>query len=227
MKTGRESATAGQANPLTQARSVRRYTEWTAPLRYGLAGRLVFALKQDAREATTRALCPNTTGRVVLDIGAGDGRLLRAILRGQPRRICLIDLSGPLLDKAAAPWRARGIETTTRIADIQAEPVPEAPDADIVLCIGVSEYVADLPALLDRLTAHASATVLVDLTKRATVNARVRRLVLGAAGVALTDLAPSGLERLLAPFRARGSGWTIRVVDVGYTWLVRLDRAVR
>lgn len=150
MITGRDRARASAPQSGQAVQAVRRYTEWTAPLRYGLAGRLVFALKQDAREATTRALCPNTS-RVVLDIGAGDGRLLRAILRGQPRRICLIDLSGPLLDKAAAPWRARGIETTTRIADIQAEPVPEAPDADIVLCIGVSEYVADLPGLLVRL----------------------------------------------------------------------------
>ncbi|QWT18887.1 class I SAM-dependent methyltransferase [Bacillus sp. NP157] len=103
-------------------------------------------------------------GRSVVDAGCGSGRYLRHALARGATTLVGVDLSAPMLARAAGVFADTPASARIALAqgDLRTLPVPDA-SADVVLCGLAVGHVPDLAAVLRELAriARPGATVLV------------------------------------------------------------------
>jgi SAM-dependent methyltransferase len=158
-----------------------------------LFARRAAAAQGQITPSTTAARAALPAGGVVLDVGCGAGAAALA-LADQAGTLIGVDAAPNLLADFAARAQATGRAVQTVLGAWPAV-APQTPVADVVVCHHVVYNVADLPAFIRALTAHARGRVVLELTARhplADLNAlwlRFHRLVRPVAPTADTALA--------------------------------------
>jgi len=122
-----------------------------------------------------RWLAP-VTGHV-LDMGAGDGRFLRSVLPPRIEEITLVDLAPRPLHEALA--RVADRAATVRAIDGNLARV-DPPIADVVLALGITDYLSDWCGIVNRLRSHARLALIIDFPRRAWLHRRDTQLHAGS-----------------------------------------------
>lgn len=118
-----------------------------------------------AEERAMLGLLPSRLdGQCVVDAGCGSGRYLRHAMARGATTLVGIDLSGPMLSRAAALFdeAPRGTRIALARGDLAALPLPDA-SADLLVCGLVVGHVARLAPVLHEFArvARAGATLLL------------------------------------------------------------------
>jgi SAM-dependent methyltransferase len=140
-----------------------------------------FRAGAEARRDVIRGWLTSVTGHV-LDVGTGDGRFLADVLPPRVDAITLIDLAPRPLAEAAE--RLAGRAAIVRTVDGDVEQVTP-PVADVVIALGISDYLADWAAIVDHLRGRARELVIIDFPRGGTVRTLARRMWLHLHDVTL------------------------------------------
>lgn len=196
---------------------MERYFSDRYPRRDRVAGVPLLRRGAEDRLALVRGWVPRWEGLAVLDAGCGDGAFLRRALAGRPARLRLEDLSPAQLARAEGGLRGRADAVEAAVADVSA---PGAPGGfDVVLALGVSDYVADWAGLMRALLARCAAGVVIaDFPRRGVPHHLLRRCWLALHGVRLSTGSRARLEAVISACGARAE-----VVRLPLHWMVRLQ----
>ena len=115
----------------------------------------------------------------VLDVGTGTGRLCLPLAQAG-HQVTGVDFSAQMLGIARGLAHKDGVETSCSflLGDFLNE-TPEALRAahfDLVACLGVVDYIADVQPLLQRMTTFGPQQIVVSYPKAGTVRSQLRRL---------------------------------------------------
>lgn len=209
---------AARADPAgAETGAVARYFSAHYPPGRRLAG-LPLRRGEDHRAAAVRRWVPRWDGVSVLDAGCGDGAFLHGVMRGRPARLRLEDVSAAQVQRAAGRLAGRAHALEAEVADVCA---PGRPGGfDVVLALGVSDYVADWRGLVRALLDRASGTVIVDFPRSGRAHHLLRRWWLSLHGVRLSTGSRAGVQAVLADCGARAE-----IVPLPVHWLVRISRS--
>lgn len=198
-----------------------RYFEQRYPERDPDAPQEKFRKDEEGRSGALEQLLPRHADSIC-DIGCGDGLLLASLLQRvqcRPSHIHLVELSARFLGLAQHNLVSSGAAITTENCAV-AECAEQT--FDVVLAIGVSDYVADWSDLLSRLIARAGDTLLVDFPKSTPPRHILRRLWLRLHGIQLHTIARAALVALLDRYPIE-----YRIVDSRYNHIVKIQKARR
>jgi SAM-dependent methyltransferase len=184
-------ATAGAR--FTPADEVAHYFSEYYPGRTGFLSRFFRKGEAELRAMTKRAIEAGPC-RSILDLGCGDGLMLKAALPHRLDRLLLVDLVGANVEAAAAALKPLARDVETRVADVRE--VDAAASFDLVLMLGVLDYLPDWPDTLHRLASTVSGRLLVDLPRSDRFWHRLRHLRLSLFGVALFRATRGEIERV-------------------------------
>ena len=115
----------------------------------------------------------------VLDVGTGTGRLCLPLAKAG-HRVTGVDFSPQMLDIARELARRDGVEASCSF--LLGDFLNETPEAlrtarfDLVACLGVVDYIADVQPLLERMTTFGPDRIVVSYPKAGTVRSQLRRL---------------------------------------------------
>jgi hypothetical protein len=171
---------------------------------YPPRGTPLFRAGEDERAAIVRGWL---RGARVLDVGTGDGAFLARVLDDAPAELWLVDLVPP-------PPNAIAANARVVVGDLHDVALP---DVDVALALGVTDYCRDWSRTLATLVA-CTRRLIVDFPRAFTPRAALRRVWLGAHGVALHTATRAGVARAI-----HGLGCA-EVVATRHSWLVRIDR---
>lgn len=130
----------------------------------------------------------------VLDVGCGPGRVAEAVFEAGAARYVGIDFSSRML--ALARQRLEQHESVELIdGDFLEIDLPET--FDVVLALGLFDYVAEPARAADWLRAHCSSTLVASFPRRDRVKAPLRHLYYGLYGSRLFEYTEAGVEELL------------------------------
>jgi SAM-dependent methyltransferase len=136
----------------------------------------------------------------VLDVGCGPGRVAEAVLEAGAARYVGIDFSAGMLELARG--RLDGRDRVELIqGDFLEADVPER--FDIVLALGLFDYVDDPARAAAWLRAHCSSTLVASFPRWEWVKAPLRHLYYRLYGCRLFEYNEAGVENLL-----RGAGFS-------------------
>lgn len=112
----------------------------------------------------------------VLDVGCGSGRNCALFLEAGARRVVGIDLSQKMVELSAERARRQGLEG--KAAFLRADLMSYAPAErfDVVVALGVFDYLADARAHLQRMAELSSAKVVASFPGVSLVRAPLRKL---------------------------------------------------
>lgn len=186
----------------------RRY-----PGRRGLAARLFRRNEEDLREIVRRLAREEGCSRI-LDLGCGDGVMLASALDKPVEEILLVDVAARNVAAAreALAGSAARVEGVT--GDVRDFPVGAHP-ADLVLMLGVLDYLPDWREVLGRIATEAKGTLLVNIPRSDRLWHRLRALRLKIRGIALTRAGRSEIEGALA-----GIGREAEIFGDRFSWYV-------
>jgi SAM-dependent methyltransferase len=127
------------------------------------------------RYALTFEHAGDLTGKRVLDIGCGSGRYAAEFATRGAGRVLGIDLSPEMIELAKSEAKRHGVADRCefRHADIFQEKLGE--QFDIVIAIGVFDYVRDPQTLLVPMREYATEKVMMSLPKWDLIRAPIRR----------------------------------------------------
>ena len=198
------------------AKAVERYFSAHYPQGSRVAGIPVLRRGEDDRAALVGRWVPRWDGASVLDAGCGDGAFLYRVLSGRPARLRLEDVSAAQLERAAGLLAGRADAVEAAVADVCAGGGPGG--FDVVLALGVADYVADWRRLVRALLDRSAGVVIADFPRRGRPHHWARRLWLGLHGVRLSTASRAGLGAVLAECGARAT-----VVPLPLHWMVRIE----
>jgi hypothetical protein len=194
--------------------AVRSYFSRSYPDRSSALAR-VFRRREDERQRLLRSWLPDCDGLDVLDAGAGDGLFLAGALRGKPAFLRLEDLVAANLRRAEERLRQRTAAIDACVTDVRDAAEPRR--YDVVVAMGISDYVRDWEHLLEVLLRRTGDVLILDFPRADTLHRLARRTWLAMHGVALHASSRKRLDALLAPF-----GHANDVAALSYNWVVRL-----
>lgn len=207
------SRTAG--SPEAAAGAVARYFSDRYPQKARVAGIPVLRRGEEQRLELVRRWVPRWDGIAVLDAGCGDGAFLERAMTGTPARLALEDVSAAQVARAAERLAGRADCVETRAADVCA---PGASGCfDVVLALGVSDYVADWPALVRALMARSAGMVIADFPRRGRPHHLLRTVWLALHGVRLATGSRARMDAVLRECGARAE-----IVPLPLHWMVRI-----
>jgi SAM-dependent methyltransferase len=166
------------------ARSLERRAGRRVPLRPG---------PQRGRELAA-AVVARHEWPSVLDAGCGTGLVAETVLHSGARRYVGIDLSPAVLALAERRLQGRS-EVTLLEGDFVDCTLEET--FDVVLCLGVLEYVRDPRAAAAWLRAHCGSTLVASFTRWDWVKGPLRHAHYRLHGCALRDFPPAEARTLL------------------------------
>jgi len=130
----------------------------------------------------------------VLDVGCGPGRVAEAVLEAGAARYLGIDFSPRML--ALARRRLEQHESVELIeGDFLDVDLPET--FDVVLALGLFDYLADSVRAAAWLRARCSSALVASFPRRDRVKAPLRHLYYGLHGARLFEYTEPGVEELL------------------------------
>ena len=150
------------------------------------------------------AECGDVAGLGVLDVGCGPGFHLEA-LAARGAAATGIDLSRAMVAAAGARLRGAGLEATLVQGDARTTALGRH---DIVIAIGVFDYVEDAQDFMRVLAAAARSKVIATFPTASPVWTRVRRWRYGRRGIALRFYEAAEVEALAA-----GAGLAVRRIE--------------
>ncbi len=111
----------------------------------------------------------------VLDVGCGSGRNSVLFAQVGARRVLGIDFSEPMIALARQLTRRHGVDDRCQfiLGDFMAHSFAER--FDVVVALGVFEYVADPPPMLRRMMELSSGRVIASFPERSLVRAPLRK----------------------------------------------------
>ena len=130
----------------------------------------------------------------VLDVGCGPGRVAEAVLGAGAARYVGIDFSPRMLALARRRLEQHGAVELIE-GDFLELDLPET--FDVVLALGLFDYLAEPARAADWLRAHCSSTLVASFPRRDRVKAPLRHLYYGLHGARLFEYTESGVEELL------------------------------
>lgn len=115
----------------------------------------------------------------VLDVGCGSGRNAVLFAGAGARRVVGIDFSTRMIELAKALSRARGVDSRCEFiqADFLEYPAPER--FDVVVALGVFDYLAEPRGFLERMMQRASRKVIASFPRASLIRAPLRKLRYG------------------------------------------------
>lgn len=111
----------------------------------------------------------------VLDVGCGSGRVAVLLADAGARRVVGIDVAPRMLELARELSRARGVEARCEFieADFMSWPVKER--FDVVVALGVFDYLAEPQPFLRRMIDCASRKVIASFPRASLIRAPLRK----------------------------------------------------
>lgn len=210
------SATSQSASTAVLRYFARRY-----PGRGGVAS-MIFRRGEGGRAAVVERWLDGCAGRSVLDCGCGDGEFLGQALAARPALLRLEDLVPHMAGVAASRLQGRADRLESAANDARRAPDPRR--FDVVLALGVIDYVADWRSLLRVLLGRADGALILSVPRAGHPHHALRRLWLSLHGIHLTALTRAALDSALAELPGR-ERLAVEVVDLGLEWVVRIARA--
>ncbi len=208
---------AGGSGMVDAPGAVARYFSQRYPRRTAIGGVQFLRRGEDDRAAAVAQWVPRWDGLAVLDAGCGDGAFLRRVMTGRPARLRLEDLSSAQLARASAGLAGRAEAVEAAVAD--ACTAGGAGGFDVVLALGVADYVGDWRRFVRALLARSAGVLIADFPRRGRPHHLLRRGWLALHGVRLSTGARREVEAALAECGARAE-----VVPLPLHWLVRIER---
>ena len=128
------------------------------------------------RVARTKETMEGMEDFTVLDVGCGSGRNSALFAELGARRVLGIDFSAPMLELARQHARAAGVVEQCEFiqADFLDHPFRET--FDVVVALGVFDYVADPVRVLKRMTELSNDRVVASFPGRSPIRAPLRKL---------------------------------------------------
>jgi SAM-dependent methyltransferase len=198
--------------------AVERYFSHVYPQGSRVAGIPLFRRGEGHRVQVVRRWVPRWDGLAVLDAGCGDGAFVEKAMAGRPARLRLEDISGVQLQRAAERLARRADRVEAEVADVCGRDLGGG--FDVVLALGVSDYVADWGRLVGALLARSAGMVIVDFSRRGRPHHLLRRCWLWLHGVRLYTASRAELDAVLA-----NCGAHAEVEQLPLQWVVRLQPA--
>jgi trans-aconitate methyltransferase len=168
----------------------RRY-----PGRRGLLPRLFRRNEEDLREIVARLLREEGCRRI-LDLGCGDGVMLASAIERPVEEIVLVDVAERNVAAAQAALAGSAARVEGVVGDVRDYPLG-GHEADLVLMLGVLDYLPDWREVLARTIGEARGTLLVNLPRSDRLWHRLRRLRLAMRGIGLTRTDRGEIERVV------------------------------
>jgi trans-aconitate methyltransferase len=188
MRTGH--TTKRELLPLTEAIStagrsaVGDYFARRYPSRRGLLSRLFRRNEEDLRKIVGPLLREDGCERI-LDLGCGDGMMLASALARPLAEIVLVDVAERNVTAACAALADSAALVRPLVGDVRTFPVA-GHDADLVLMLGVLDYLPDWREVLARILRETKGTLLVNVPRSDQSWHRLRRIWLATRGIGLT-----------------------------------------
>lgn len=201
------------------SRAVRTYFSDRYPRRSSWFGKVACRRGEDERLIQLRRWLGSSAGISILDAGCGDGRFLSRLLDARPSRVRIEDFAASQL--GVARERLRDCAAVFEACHVDILTVEDDHRYDLVLALGVFDYTADWPHLLQHLLMRTRGILCVDFPKAATFHSVLRRLWLGAHGIALHCATQDTVERMVKDIAGRAE-----IVELPLHWLVRIERGV-
>lgn len=193
------------------ARAVRSYFANRYPTRGRVVSRL-YRRNEEHLRAMTRRVVQEPSCRRVLDLGCGDGVMLRSVLDRPLDEIVLLDLVAAHAASATEALTPCAAVIKSHVGDIRDFPVADH-HADVVLILGVLDYLHDWKDVLVRTAMATEGCLLANVPRSDCLWHRLRRVRLAMRGIPLATASKSELESLLAPLRGR-----VKVLGDRFSW---------
>jgi 2-polyprenyl-3-methyl-5-hydroxy-6-metoxy-1,4-benzoquinol methylase len=193
------------------ARYFSRYPE-----RGGRLSSKVFRRGESERFELLYQWMPNCDGLSVLDAGCGDGAFLRRLLRGHPAQIRLEDIVPKWVADASKTLRDSAGVIEPVVTDIRL--AKDAAHYDIVLALGIFDYVGNWPDVLRQLIARSRGTLFADFPKCGTIHSWLRRVWLRLHGIRLHAANRREIDSIV-----NTPGVAVDLVELPLEWVVRFD----
>lgn len=129
----------------------------------------------------------------VLDVGCGPGRVAEAVLDAGATSYVGIDVSARMLELARNRLRGRDVELLHGDAFTLRLPQPY----DVVLALGVFEYLAEPQRAARWLHEHCRVALVASFTRRDTLKAPLRRLYYAAHGCRVVNYSEPEVDAML------------------------------
>lgn len=142
--------------------------------------------------AITRRAIEESGCRSILDLGCGDGLLLANAITQALDRLVLVDLVEANVGQAAAALAPVATIVEGKVHDVRE--VRSAESFDLVLMLGVLDYLPDWRQTLHRLASTVTGWMLVDLPRSDRLWHRLRRWRLSLLGLDLFSATRRQLE---------------------------------
>jgi SAM-dependent methyltransferase len=128
------------------------------------------------RIARTQETMEGMEDFTVLDVGCGSGRNSALFAELGARRVLGIDFSAPMLDLARQYARAAGVVEQCEFIQADFLDYPFRETFDVVVALGVFDYVADPVRVLQRMTELSNDKVVASFPGRSPIRAPLRKL---------------------------------------------------
>lgn len=177
--------------------SAARLTAYFAKRYPGRTGILSLLSRKGEAElcAITRHTIEESGCRSILDLGCGDGLMLANAMTHALDRVVLVDLVEANVEQAAAALAPVATIVEGKVDDVRA--VSSAESFDLVLMLGVFEYLPDWRQTLHRLASTVTGWMLVNLPRSDRFWHRLRRWRLSLLGL---ELFPATRQQLQGVF---------------------------
>lgn len=148
------------------------------------------------RVRLTLAELEDLTGRTVLDVGCGSGRNSVLFAEAGARRVVGIDFSERMIELAVAFSRNRGAASRCEFIKADFLECSFEEKFDVVVALGVFDYVADPKAFLRRMIETAALAVIASFPRWTLVRAPLRKVRYGLRNCPVYFFDQEGLEAL-------------------------------
>ena len=199
--------------PLSAPGAVAEYFERRYPERRGLLPRLFRRNEKDLRRIVRR-LVDKEDCRRILDLGCGDGMMLASAIERPIEKIFLVDIAERNVASAREALASSAGRVEGEVADVRTYPISGL-RVDLVLMLGVLDYLPDWRQVLARTARATTGTLLVNVPRSDRLWHRLRRLRLALCGIELTTAGRHDIQRALA-----GSKRDVEIFGDRFSWYV-------
>jgi len=135
----------------------------------------------------------------VLDVGCGSGRNSVLFLEAGARRVVGVDFAPRMLDLAREHSQAKGVAERCEFIEADFLTYSFSESFDIVVALGVFDYVADPVSVLGRMARLSRGKVVASFPGVSPVRAPVRKVRYALKDCPLYFYTAGGLQRLCSP----------------------------